>query len=762
MARFTVDTKLFRELGELLVGRESTALVELIKNAYDADSRKVRVYGKDLADPEAGVIVIEDNGVGMTLPIFERGFLTIAGRTKVENEVRSPLFQRRFTGEKGVGRLSAHKLAGDLAVSSFRWNGAAYVPLEDLRADQGVEGRIDWDAVEDLETLEQVEDSGAVTALEVIGPHRAGTRLTLTRLRKAWARRDFESFFSDVATLVPADPLVAPMPTSVVDAALLFDAPKVRDAKTGDPGFAVEYAGDFRTMATDVPAVAAAAFWVIEVHCDPAKGHVRVAVEPTKAALRNPKYGQAEGWSGTYPIPDGAEAIEFAARIFEKEGDTWPRAFQGVRVYLEGFRIPPYGDTNDDWLGLDSDYRSRGRGEQGRLLRFSHWEVPEGDEGEGLVIKGNPHYFGGVFLTRERSAGLKMLVNREGFLPSASWDFVRDALRWAIGVQVRQRRLASHEIVEHRKVDARRRRDVAARADEGSAPAVFHAKALNEEAVAIVREMKALAASGNAAAASTYLDRLESVVAESNQLTAEGASEAVMFRVLASIGLEQAAFVHEILGLGITAGAIANGLERLVRTSPSHPDAGRLRRLAAEANDLRDRLRRNGVYLAEMTGVEARKRRIRLKLRDRFETARNFYVPAASRRSVVIDNDIPADLVSPPIFPAEAAALFSNLLSNAVKFAGSPGRVRASGSATAEEVIIRIENTGVAVEPKGGERWFQPFRSTTAQSDPILGQGMGLGLTVSRSLMDEYGGVVEFVTPSGGFATAVELRWPQR
>ncbi len=33
---FSVDTHVFRELGELLVGRDSTALLELIKNAYDA------------------------------------------------------------------------------------------------------------------------------------------------------------------------------------------------------------------------------------------------------------------------------------------------------------------------------------------------------------------------------------------------------------------------------------------------------------------------------------------------------------------------------------------------------------------------------------------------------------------------------------------------------------------------------------------------------------------------------------------------------
>jgi hypothetical protein len=46
--KFTVDTHLFRELGELLVGRDSTALVELIKNAYDADATEIIVNGVSL------------------------------------------------------------------------------------------------------------------------------------------------------------------------------------------------------------------------------------------------------------------------------------------------------------------------------------------------------------------------------------------------------------------------------------------------------------------------------------------------------------------------------------------------------------------------------------------------------------------------------------------------------------------------------------------------------------------------------------------
>jgi len=64
MPNFSVDTHVFRELGELLVGRDSTALVELIKNSYDADATEVVVYGKTLDDLENGVIVVADNGVG--------------------------------------------------------------------------------------------------------------------------------------------------------------------------------------------------------------------------------------------------------------------------------------------------------------------------------------------------------------------------------------------------------------------------------------------------------------------------------------------------------------------------------------------------------------------------------------------------------------------------------------------------------------------------------------------------------------------------
>ena len=114
---FSVDTHVFRELGELLVGRDSTALLELIKNCYDADATRVVVTAIELADISRGRIMIGDNGCGMDEERFRLGFLRIASRFKEEDR-RSDHFKRRYTGSKGIGRLAAPQAceihAGDL------------------------------------------------------------------------------------------------------------------------------------------------------------------------------------------------------------------------------------------------------------------------------------------------------------------------------------------------------------------------------------------------------------------------------------------------------------------------------------------------------------------------------------------------------------------------------------------------------------------------------------------------------------------------
>ena len=116
-AGFVVDTQLFRELGELLVGSDATALLELVKNSYDADATVVTVHGQRLSSKKQGLILVLDDGNGMTLRQFRQGFLRLAGRSKTTG-TDAPRYGRRYTGEKGVGRLATHKLAQLIEVES--------------------------------------------------------------------------------------------------------------------------------------------------------------------------------------------------------------------------------------------------------------------------------------------------------------------------------------------------------------------------------------------------------------------------------------------------------------------------------------------------------------------------------------------------------------------------------------------------------------------------------------------------------------------
>lgn len=97
---FTIESRILRELGERLVRQPEVALVELIKNAYDADASTCLV---DFSDPS--YIVVNDDGAGMTLDDFIRGWMRIGTSSKANLPV-SAARGRPITGEKGIGRFA--------------------------------------------------------------------------------------------------------------------------------------------------------------------------------------------------------------------------------------------------------------------------------------------------------------------------------------------------------------------------------------------------------------------------------------------------------------------------------------------------------------------------------------------------------------------------------------------------------------------------------------------------------------------------------
>ena len=758
MARFTVDTHLFRELGELLVGRDSTALIELIKNAYDADATRVSVYGQRLDSPEHGAIVVTDDGVGMTEEQFTSGFLRVASRFKDQGDRRSLRYGRRYTGVKGIGRLAAHKLARMLEIESVR-----------AEVDKGTLGKslhavIDWDAIERHQTLDDLHDN--IVALEV-GPSRdrSGTTLTLSNLRRAWGSVERARFFSEVHAFEPAPFLQVPLTRPVADGPLLFETPFVRDVDhdrhptIGD--FQVALEGDFAVGEEYWELVAGVASWVLEIRAQPGEKVVRFAIAPTRrTATENPA---ARKFNTEIPHPDPDHGPFFDARVLVREGRfkttrdqrVWASRSSGIRVYLEGFRVLPYGD--DDWLAIDADYTRRSRTFELLQDLDLNVEVDGIDPDEGLIRVPANNYFGGVFLTQERAPTLRILVNREGFVPEAGFDTLVKLMRTGVDLCTRVRAAAAYPQRQQRKQERKR---ASTRTDSGAEgrPTVS-LPALLGDAVALSQRARSLVGEGELESARQVVMDIERILDRTKGRATEVMSEQSLLRVLASVGAQMAAFVHEVNTLLGAAQTVEQAIERTIGDE-GHLRVGRqrtLRRTLAAATDLRRGLERHASYLVDVVTPDARRRRSRQRLADRFDGAVRLVQHQADRRGIEIENGIAAEVQSPPMFPAELTTVFANLLTNAVKAVGKGGRVRASVAESENGLHVRIQNTGSAVDVENGERWFRPFESTTWEVDPVLGQGMGLGLTITRNVLASYGATIGFVEPDSPFSTAVEI-----
>ncbi len=172
----------------LKLTNDVVAIIELVKNAYDAYATEVNVRFKD--GDGAQILEIEDNCSGMTREVIQGAWCTVATPYRTENPVaRSPgKRNRRTSGAKGLGRLSAARLGSQLTMvtqtESECWN-----------------VQVDWDALARCESL----DKCVVT----ISPSnnrpfkKSGTRLIMTPLRAAWSDALIADLRDNLARLLP-------------------------------------------------------------------------------------------------------------------------------------------------------------------------------------------------------------------------------------------------------------------------------------------------------------------------------------------------------------------------------------------------------------------------------------------------------------------------------------------------------------------------------------------------------------------------------
>lgn len=127
------------------------------------------------------------------------------------------------------------------------------------------------------------------------------------------------------------------------------------------------------------------------------------------------------------------------------------------------------------------------------------------------------------------------------------------------------------------------------------------------------------------------------------------------------------------------------------------------------------------------------------------------YREEALTQGLLWDCVIPSNL---PVLNLDAdrlALAVQNLISNAIRYTPAGGKVCINSSVKNQNLIIEVSDTGPGIPADEKEKIFEPFtRGSTARR---FSQGMGLGLTITRDLVEAHGGTITLESNPGDGST---------
>src|SRR5437867_726984 len=188
--RFRTGAALLSRLGSEQLRDEITAVLELVKNAYDADATEIRVEIREGTDGQT--LTIRDNGSGMSVDDLLGKWALIATENKVRDD-RTLVHRRRRLGQKGVGRFAAEKLGAVLLLRTTT-NGAA----------ETLQVRFNWgDLSGDRELNEYPFEIKRKKADPDDFAH--GTTLSIRSLRLTWTKARVRKLQIQLSQLIDPD-----------------------------------------------------------------------------------------------------------------------------------------------------------------------------------------------------------------------------------------------------------------------------------------------------------------------------------------------------------------------------------------------------------------------------------------------------------------------------------------------------------------------------------------------------------------------------
>lgn len=725
--RFSVDAGIINRLGKELVARQETAVSELVKNSYDADATDVKLVFYD-AWEEGGRLTIDDNGLGMTRQQLIDGFMRLSSADKIHNPT-SERYKRIRAGKKGIGRFATQRLGDKLTIIT-----------QTLSSPTALQVIIDW---EDFATdKDLISVSNSIT--EIPKTKEEGTTLIIGTLREGWSDAMIKRVYRYTSELLQPFPL---------------SETKIRERESKiDPGFKSSY---FREIEGELIGIVdeQTAFYqhalaeITGYVLDDGQGCWSLKSE--KLDFEEEVFLLGKDRDDPQSPFTHIKNIHFSTYYFIYESSLLPpqtlgfirdvaHERGGIRIYRNGFRVLPYGEKGNDWLGLDESTAKR-------VILGSHRNI---------------NFFGFVEITDTSGVVFDETSSREGLLENDAFreltDFVHRAIINAVIkiAEIRGRKATTSQqdwtrneaLTPTSEVDSAIE-EISQLLGEGSEGQLFSSNnqgngRLFQFAVTKLKENR---------------EQEKIHLAQERQRLID---EINMLRILAGLGLVIGEFVHEVKRFLPAFDADITHLQTFL--------AGNEEPLE-RANRLDFNLKSFTAYTAYFDKAISQNVLRELRSLDLIDVVNDFEEVISSdikRTAIIFGKPIfhSFDLWTTPMHPSEWASILFNLYTNskkAIKRRQTEGKILIECGEIDDKVYLEFSDNGDGI-PKGKEEViFDAFYTTSgvgANSGSEIENltGTGLGLKIIKDIVESYGGEIFVDEPTQGYNTTFRIEIPKK
>ncbi len=409
--KFRPRARILKQLGDQLIKNENIALVELVKNAYDADASFVSITMTNVEEPTKTEIIIEDNGSGMDYNIISNVWMEPGSNFKTlkyRNRDFSPKYHRLPLGEKGIGRFGVHKLGDKIEMITKMENSPEIVV------------NIDWSILDKYDYLEEVP----IKIIERERPLRfvhgqTGTYIKISALRSKWeknairsAKRAFvsltspfdeiDSFKIDFKILSSEDYFKGILEWEDIKSLSLFNF-NLEIENDHIQKFLYEFTPWLSMQRDILPQT-------INENDESVKEFLKLENEDgVHFTLKSAHIGKIRFKGYIFDLDN--YVLKLGLTQDKRNFKNYLSINGGVKVFRDGLRVYDYGEPENDWLDLN-------------IRRVNQ---PSKKLSKNILI-------GAVYIDRSDSEGLEEKTNREGFVENESYEKFKQAILHSIGL----------------------------------------------------------------------------------------------------------------------------------------------------------------------------------------------------------------------------------------------------------------------------------------------------------------------------------------